>query len=270
MAIPHKNDPIGIFDSGIGGMTVARAITSALPNENLVYFGDTAHFPYGDKSTAAIQAYAVKICQVLLQQKCKVIVIACNSASASAYDLVKEYVGSKVKVVNVIEPTVNYVGKHFGNKKIGVIGTKRTVDSNVYKLHVDLLEKNIELKSLATPLLAPMIEEGFYKNELSDAVIAEYLSNKLLNEIEALILGCTHYPLIKEQIDSFYKNSVEVLDSASIVAEHLKNVLSDNGLLNDHFLAHRFFVSDITSYFEKSATLFFGKKVDLQLYKLWE
>src|SRR5690606_38260891 len=129
----HKNrQPIGVFDSGIGGLTVAQAIVHALPNERLVYFGDTAHLPYGDKSTAAIQAYAVKICALLLRQHCKVILIACNSASAAAYELVKEYVGSKARVLNVIDPVVAYIGKAYAGKTIGLIGTKQTVNSNVY------------------------------------------------------------------------------------------------------------------------------------------
>src|SRR5688572_29790686 len=123
--------PIGVFDSGIGGLTVAQAITKVLPNERLIYFGDTAHLPYGAKSTAAIQAYAVKICDLLLKQQCKVILIACNSASAAAYELVKEYVGSKAKVLNVIDPTVQFIGENYVGKTIGLIGTKQTVNSNV-------------------------------------------------------------------------------------------------------------------------------------------
>src|SRR6478752_249486 len=191
-----KNLPIGIFDSGIGGLTVAHAITRILPNEQLIYFGDTAHLPYGDKSTAAIQAYSVKICDLLIRQRCKVILIACNSASAAAYELVREYVGSKAKVMNVIDPVVDYIKEHYNGKTIGLIGTKQTVLSNVYKKKVDALSKNIDLKSLATPLLAPMIEEGFFDNNISESIITSYLSDASLSGIEALILGCTHYPLI--------------------------------------------------------------------------
>jgi glutamate racemase len=121
----HTSAPIGIFDSGIGGLTVAHAVTRLLPNENIIYFGDTAHLPYGDKSATAIQAYSIKICNVLLQQKCKVILIACNSASAAAYELVKEYVGSKAKVMNVIDPVVAFLGENYANKTIGLIGPNR-------------------------------------------------------------------------------------------------------------------------------------------------
>ncbi len=126
------SDPIGIFDSGIGGLTVAQAVKKRLPGENLIYFGDTAHLPYGDKSTAAIQAYSIKICDDLLQHNCKVILIACNSASAAAYELVKEYVGSKAKVMNVIDPVINYLREKLIQTKVGLIATKQTVLTGVY------------------------------------------------------------------------------------------------------------------------------------------
>src|SRR5687767_15435011 len=125
------SQPIGIFDSGIGGLTVAHAIKKLLPFENMIYFGDTAHLPYGDKSEAAIQAYSVKIADILLQKGCKVIVIACNSASSAAYELLKEYVRRDIHIINVIDPMVNYVNSHFQDKHVGLIGTKRTVQSGV-------------------------------------------------------------------------------------------------------------------------------------------
>src|SRR5439155_16590948 len=130
----HKaSQPIGIFDSGIGGLTVAQALVSHLPKENIIYFGDTAHLPYGDKSASTIQAYSVKIAHMLLQQHCKLILIACNSASTAAYELVKEYVGSQAIVMNVIDPTVNLLHSNYANKHIGLIGTRLTVNSNIYK-----------------------------------------------------------------------------------------------------------------------------------------
>jgi glutamate racemase len=263
--------PIGIFDSGIGGLTVAHTITQLLPNENIIYFGDTAHLPYGDKSTAAIQAYSIKICNVLLQQKCKVIVIACNSASAAAYELVREYVGSKAMIINVIDPVVNFIGENFMEKTIGLIGTKQTVGSNIYLRKTNALNQDIQLKSLATPLLAPMIEEGFFNNNISQSIINQYLENPELSGIEALILGCTHYPLIKKQIEGFYHKSVSVLDTAEIVAKYLQKYLSDNQLLNT-MNAHirHFYVSDYTTSFENSTKLFFGEQIHLEHYPLWE
>jgi glutamate racemase len=266
-----KNQPIGIFDSGIGGLTVAHAVKQALPNESLIYFGDTAHLPYGDKSTAAIQAYAVKICDVLIKHNCKVILIACNSASSAAYQLSKEYVGSKAKVINVIDPVISYIGDHFHDKTIGLIGTKKTVNSNVYQKKLDKLNKNIILKSLASPLLAPMIEEGFFDNNISENIIHQYLSDKRIADIEALILGCTHYPLIKRQIENFYQGKVSVIDTSHIVAAHLKDQLSESNLLNDHNTnISKFFVSDYTHSFAESTKIFFKDEVNLEYYPLWE
>lgn len=266
-----KEKSIGIFDSGIGGLTVANAIRQQLPGENILYFGDTAHFPYGDKSTASIQAYSVKICDVLLKHNCKVILIACNSASSAAYRLVREYVGTRALAVDVISPVISYVGKHYIGKTVGLIGTKKTVGSNVYQKKIDKLEKNINLRAMATPLFAPMIEEGFFNSNISDTIINEYLSNPLLNGIEALILGCTHYPLIKKQIEEFYRGKVEVLDTSELVALYLKELLTKNELLNSGTpVKHKFFVSDYTYSFVESARLFFGEEVNLEYYPLWE
>jgi glutamate racemase len=263
--------PIGIFDSGIGGMTVARAVTRLLPQENTIYFGDTAHLPYGDKSTAALQAYSIKICNVLLQQNCKLILIACNSASAAAYELAREYVGSKARVINVIDPVVDYIKERYEGKTVGLIGTKQTVLSNVYKKKVDALNRNIILKSLATPLLAPMIEEGFVDNSISESIIARYLSDPDLEGIEALILGCTHYPLIKKQIKNYYGDSVEIVDTSEIVAQSLRAWLQQHYLVNEKGEGKRdFYVSDYTQSFEMSTQLFFGKQITLSHYPLWE
>ncbi len=267
----NSEAPIGIFDSGIGGLTMAHAVTHLLPNENIIYFGDTAHLPYGDKSATAIQAYSIKICNLLMQQKCKVILIACNSASAAAYELVKEYMGSKAKVLDVINPVIKYIGENYEGKTIGLIGTKQTINSNIYKKKVDALAKDIELKSMATPLLAPMIEEGFFNNQISESIIEQYLNDSQIANIEALILGCTHYPLIKNQIEGYYKNKVNVLDTSEIVAKALQSFLIENNLLNTNKKPnHHFYVSDYTASFEASTRLFFGENVKLEHYPLWE
>src|SRR5690606_9570616 len=183
--------PIGIFDSGIGGLTVAKAVKNLLPHEQIIYFGDTAHLPYGDKSTASIQAYAVKIADVLLKSECKLILIACNSASAAAYELVSAYVASKAKVFNVIDPVVDYLRENHANKKVGLIGTKQTVGSGVYRKKVDGLNENISFVALATPLLAPMIEEGFHRNDVSEGIMKSYLSILEFVEHDALEWGST-------------------------------------------------------------------------------
>src|SRR5579872_4902153 len=147
------SQPIGIFDSGIGGLTIASAIVKHMPNENLIYFGDTAHLPYGDKSPATIQAYSVKIAHMLLQQKCKLILIACNSASAAAYDLVKEYIASQAIVMNVIDPVIHLLKDQYAKKRIGLIGTRQTVNSHIYKKKIDELNLDVTLSSYATNLL---------------------------------------------------------------------------------------------------------------------
>src|SRR5688572_6317701 len=169
-----SSQPIGVFDSGIGGLTVARAIRDLLPNENMIYFGDTAHLPYGDKSEAAIQAYSIKIADVLVNKGCKVLVIACNSASSAAYELLKEYVRKDIHIINVIDPMVELVLSRFGGKSVGLIGTKRTVQSGVYIRKIEEAQKNTSVHSLATPLLVPMIEEGFFNNRISDEIISKY------------------------------------------------------------------------------------------------
>jgi glutamate racemase len=266
----QPESPIGIFDSGIGGLTVAQAITKLLPHESVVYFGDTAHLPYGDKSEAAIQAYSIKIADILLKKGCKVIVIACNSASSAAYELLKEYVRNEAEVINVIDPMVELVIHSFGGKKIGLIGTKRTVQSGIYARKIQAANKNISLYSLATPLLVPMIEEGFFNNKISHDILDKYLSDPALKTIDALILGCTHYPLIKNEISSFYEQGLSILDSSEVVALALKNYLMSKGLLSKNQNPnHQFLVSDYTESFEASTRIFFQEKVHLQKHMLW-
>lgn len=261
--------PIGVFDSGIGGLTVAHAIQQELPNESLIYFGDTAHLPYGDKSEAAIQAFSIKIADVLLKQGCKVIVIACNSASSAAYELLKEYVRHDAHIINVIDPMVDYIAEHYPGKTVGLIGTKRTVTSGVYTRKLQEADRTINLKTLATPLLAPMIEEGFFNNQISHEIIAQYLADPTLTDIEALVLACTHYPLIKPEINQYYQNKIAILDSAAIVAQALHQYLAAHRLLNTTAATHQFFVSDYTEAFEAATKLFFKSQVELRHHPLW-
>jgi glutamate racemase len=266
--------PIGVFDSGIGGLTVAHAIKQAMPHENMIYFGDTAHLPYGDKSESAIQAYSIKIANILLQKGCKAIVIACNSASSAAYELLKEYIRNEALVINVIDPMVDYLSVHFAGKTVGLIGTKRTVQSAIYLKKVSEKNKNITLKMLATPLLAPMIEEGFFNNQISREIISQYLADPQLDGVEALVLACTHYPLIRKEIEDFYQGKVAILDSSVIVATSLKRQLAEAALLNSGLDAmdvkNQFFVSDYTEAFEASTRLFFGENVHLESMRLWQ
>jgi len=266
------NQPIGIFDSGIGGLTVAHALAETLPNESFIYFGDTAHLPYGDKSQSAIQAYSIKIAHFLLEKNVKAILIACNSASAMAFDLVKEYVASKALVFNVIDPVVEHLKQHFSKKSIGLIGTKATIGSKVYETKLKAADPSIQLHSLATPLLASMIEEGFYNNSISKDIIHSYLSQEELNNIQALIPGCTHYPLIQSEIEAYYKGAIPVLDTTHLAAKFVVKKLSELNLLNPENSKgiNRFFVSDFTQSFQQTASMFFMDQVNLELHRLWE
>jgi len=269
----EKAQPIGIFDSGIGGLTVARAVKDALPNETLVYFGDTAHLPYGDKSASTIQAYSVKIADVLLQKNCKVILIACNSASSAAFELIRDYCGSKAKVFDVINPMVARVTQEFRQQHVGLIGTKQTVNAGIYSAKIRALKEEMKFSALATPLLVPMIEEGFFENKISHDVIAQYLADSSLQEIETLILGCTHYPIIKHEIETVLDEkdrSVVVVDSAETVADSLRKYLEERDLMNDSPDADHFLVSDLTPSFERATKLFFGEQVTLKKHQLWE
>ena len=256
--------PIGIFDSGIGGLTVAGAIQKILPNEQLIYYGDTAHLPYGDKSSEAIKGYSINIARFLLSQNCKMIVIACNTASSHAYDLLKKEIGHQVPIVSVIEPVVNALVKAGKYRHVGIIGTKSTIQSGLYDRQINLADTRIKVSPLATPLLAPMIEEGYFDDNISHTVIREYLSSPKLKNIDSLVLACTHYPLIKTEISDYYKGKVDIINTAEIVADYVKDLLEQMDLLNlSPSKHHRFYVSDYTKSFEKSTRMFFGEKISL-------
>ena len=264
-----KEQPIGIFDSGVGGLTVAHAIKQILPGESLIYFGDTAHLPYGDKSAESIKTYSRKITEFLLDHNSKVVLVACNSASASAFDSMKEEFGGRTILIDVINPVVEYLGtKNFA--KVGVIGTKRTISSGTYENKVKERSPATSVVSLATPLLVPMIEEGFIFDDISNAIIRTYLSDKSLEGIQALVLGCTHYPIIKNQISKIFNFNVEVVDSARLVSVILRDALEKNDLLNDTGKVNDlFFVSDYTPYFEKIARMFFEGEINLKKADIW-
>ena len=260
------NQPIGIFDSGVGGLTVAKEIQRLLPNEDLIYFGDTKHLPYGEKSREAIVGYSTKITEFLLEKNCKAIVIACNSATANALQEVQELVADRVPVIDVINPVAEKVSYEIHNN-VGVIATKATVNSGLYKKSIRKHNKFIKVDELATPLLVPAIEEGFKNHPITHSIIYNYLSNSKLKNIETLILGCTHYPLLIDEIKQYYGNRVRVIDSPNIVASQLKIILDKHNLLNEenHQSTYQFFLSDITKNFEKISKKFFGKSIDLEL-----
>ena len=292
--------PIGLFDSGVGGLTVAHALHNMLPHEQLVYFGDTAHLPYGDKSRESIVQYSLGIADFLLKQKCKLILIACNSASSNAFDEVRDHVGDRALVMNVIDPVVNHVCVNASSilnsegepmeeqvkaSTVGIIGTKATIDSGTYERKIsetlghlladskeiaNVSHPGLNVNSLATPLFVPMIEEGFVFDDISNAIIRSYLSRKEMAGIDTLILACTHYPIIRNQISRFLNFEVNVLDTARIVALSVQEHLAARDLLvNAPAGENRFYVSDHTPYFEVIANMFFNEKIKLEKKNIW-
>ena len=259
------SQPIGIFDSGVGGLTVAKEIKKLMPHEDFIYFGDTVHLPYGEKSREAIVGYAEKITQFLLDNNCKAVVMACNSATANALQEVKELVAGRVPVIDVINPVAEKVAFEI-HQNVGVIATKATVNSGLYRKSIRKLNKFINVSELATPLLVPAIEEGFINHPITHAIIYNYLSDRRLKDIETLILGCTHYPLVIDEIKKYYGSRVRVIDSPKIVASYLRDILSKNNLLNSQNSegSTQFYLSDITKNFEKISKKFFGNKISLE------
>lgn len=261
-----KDLPIGIFDSGLGGLTIVKAMQALLPEEDLIYFGDTAHLPYGDKSPELVQSFALAITRFLLSQPVKAIVIACNTASAAAAQAVAAVAG-EVPVFDVISPAVSEAARHSRNNRIGIIGTKTTVHSNVYRTQLSFALSGAHIVEKATPLLVPMIEEGWLHNAVSQDVIDAYMSDTGFFDIDTLILGCTHYPLIKNQIAAYfeanYPNPITVIDSSLAVANAVKAGLTQNDLLRtQRSKAHyQYFLSDYTIHFQAAAKLFLEREV---------
>jgi len=262
--------PIGIFDSGIGGLTVARHLTNLLPEEKIIYFGDTLHLPYGEKSQRKIQQFSLKIIKFLIEKKCKAIIIACNSASSQSVNYLENNILIKknnIILFNVIDPIISYLKKSNTIHKIGVIGTNATIRSNVYENKITDLQKNYSLVSLSTPLLAPMIESNFYNESIKKKIIKSYLNNEKLKDIDAIILGCTHYPLIESEIKNIYKGNIKIINSLKHTSEKVIQTLKKKNILTkikNGNRKHEFFVSDLTESFQESAKLFFNEKVILK------
>lgn len=262
--------PIGVFDSGIGGLTVAHAISKLMPNERIVYFGDTAHLPYGDKSPALIHSFVQEISQFLIQKEnCKAVVMACNTASATSYEFLRDKHKGVFPIMNVIDPIVEAIVQDDSIKKVGLIATKTTVESGVYQEKLKRRNPEVKMEVLATPLLAPMIEEGFSQDKISHTVIENYLSNPMFRDIDALILGCTHYVLIADEINDFFDRKVKLFDSTDILALKLKRILENEKLLSSQRTKeNKFYVSDLTQGFQESASRFYGEDLVLELFNL--
>ena len=254
--------PIGIFDSGIGGLTVARAIYDLLPNESLLYFGDTAHLPYGEKSPELIRRYSSRITQHLVESGCKAIVVACNSASSNAIEAIVKAAGPNVPVIDMVTPVIRSISAENGSQIVGLIGTRATISSGLYSETMNQLNANSTLVSRATPLLASAIEEGFFNDSIPGAVLEAYFADDSFNNIDSMILGCTHYPLVKEKIQALLPKGVKVIDSPKIIAQELKRVLTENS--HPDTPEHKFQVSDLTKNFIFSAHHFFGSDINLE------
>lgn len=260
-----QDAPIGIFDSGLGGLTVAKAVSELLPGEDIIYYGDTARVPYGIKSQETIRNYSIEISRFLQAKGVKMIIIACNTASAAAFDGVCEAVKG-LPVLNVIDAgTISAIRS--GKKHIGVIGTLGTIGSGAYELSLKKTNNQITVKSMACPLLVPLAEEGWTDNEIAKKTIDIYLNPFKDNGVEALILGCTHYPLFKKSILEYFNGKpIEIIDSAESVAEMAKNKLAELDLLKETGKKGELtcYVSDRPQRFRELAERFIGREIDIK------
>jgi glutamate racemase len=257
-----KDAAIGIFDSGIGGLTVAREIANQLPHEHLVYLGDTARLPYGSKSAETVIKYAVRNVSFLVRSSLKAVVVACNTASAVVLPALREIV--KVPVLGVIEPGARAAVAATRSGIIGIIGQPGTIRSGRYESAVLQLLSSARVYSRATPLLVPLAEEGWLRTEVSRLVLQEYLEPLVAHDIDTLVLGCTHYPLFKPELAELFatkfQREVTLVDSAVSLARELRSTLADADLLRESGEAmYRFFATDSTETFMKVGTNFWGR-----------
>lgn len=217
------NRPIGIFDSGIGGLTVVKKIRELLPSESLIYIGDTARVPYGTRSPETIAKFSCEVASKLLEMDVKILVVACNTISSTCLPEIISL--SSVPVINVIEPTVEEAVAQTRSKVIAVIGTKATISSGIYKNQIQSLDPTIKVISRAAPLFVPLTEEGLFNHPVTKLMITEYLQPIKDSFADVLILGCTHYPLIREEVERFLGNTIQVVDSAVPTAKALKKLI---------------------------------------------
>ncbi len=250
------NAPIGVFDSGVGGLTVAREIMRQLPNERIVYFGDTARVPYGSKSPETITRYSSQIVRFLQTQQVKAIVIACNSASACALETLEEE--TNLPIIDVVRPGARTALETTVNGKIGVIATEATICSGIYKRYIEESGKSVSTISKACPLFVPLVEEGLWEDPVTDEIAGRYLAELIDSGIDTLILGCTHYPLIRSTVGRIMGEKVCLVNPAYETARALKQLLEKKGLESEKRPGlgtelYRFFVSDAADKFQKFA-----------------
>ena len=254
-----EEQPIGVFDSGIGGLTVVRALSRRLPHENIVYFGDTARVPYGPKSPQVVREYAAQDVGFLMGHRVKMVVVACNTVSAVALDVVQKIAG--VPVVGVIQPGAVAAVRETSRRRIGIIGTLTTVSSQAYAHAIRGIADDVQVFSRACPLFVPLAEEGWIDHPVTRMVAKEYLFPLTLEKIDTLILGCTHYPVLRAAIEAAIGQGVKLVDSGEATALEVERMLQTHALCNSSTDRPnlQFYVSDIPSKFAEVGERFLGQ-----------
>ena len=259
-----KTAPIGIFDSGVGGLTVMREVVKQLPDEKIVYFGDTARVPYGSKSQKTIIHFSEQIIRFLKTKEVKAIVIACNTASALALDAVRDEFD--IPIIGVVIPGARAAVSVSENKKVGVIGTEATVLSGMYSKVIKGMDSEIEVVEKACPLFVPLVEEGLRDHKVMGEIIEYYLESMKNTDIDSIILGCTHYPLIRHSISRYLGEAIKIVNPAYEAARDLKELLESSGILNDvkddTEKQYQFFVSDEAEKFRNFANTVMPFEID--------
>lgn len=251
-----KNAPIGVFDSGVGGLTVAREIMRQIPNERIVYFGDTARVPYGSKSQETVTRFSKQIVRFLQTHQVKTIVVACNTASAYALDTLEKEID--IPIIGVVKPGAKVAARVTRNGKIGVIATEATIGSGIYSNYIKKQNANATIYGKACPLFVPLIEEGLLQDPVTDEIARRYLAELIDIDIDTLILGCTHYPLIRSTVGKIMGDGVTLVNPAYETASELKKLLESKDLLNDTppelgTNQYEFYVSDGAEKFKQFA-----------------
>lgn len=251
-----KNAPIGVFDSGVGGLTVVREIMRQIPNEKIIYFGDTARVPYGSKSRETVTRFSKQIVRFLNTFQVKTIVVACNTASAYALDELERE--SDIPIIGVVKPGAKVASEVTRNGRIGVIATEATIGSEIYSRYITQLNKDVTIYGKACPLFVPLVEEGLWVDPVTDEIAKRYLAELIDLDIDTLILGCTHYPLIRSTLGRVMGEGVTLVNPAYETARELKELLMEKGLLGDHAPAlgetqYQFYVSDMADKFKNFA-----------------
>jgi glutamate racemase len=255
----QRDGPIGVFDSGIGGLTVVRALMDRLPFEDIAYFGDTARVPYGIKSVATIRRFTAEITRFLLQRDVKMLIVACNTMAAVAADVVHG-LAQDVPVLDVIEAGSRAALAHSVARRIGVIGTPTTINSNAYAQRMHALDPAVQVYSSACPLFVPLVEEGWLDHAVTRMTAREYLKPVLAEEVDSLVLGCTHYPLLKPLLKKVAGRNVRLIDSASTTADLAAERLQSLGLARGAGMpAHHFYVTDVPLRFQTIGERFLGR-----------